>query len=77
MAHHLKVNIEAKQPIAIKEYYNDEQTQRLEEMGGVPKNKALLGVEVPFYKRANAIIDRKPKAKPQVGPFPSVGYIVY
>jgi hypothetical protein len=46
-------------------------------MSGIPENEALLGVEVPFDKRANAVIDREPKAKPQIGPFPGVGYIVY
>jgi hypothetical protein len=77
MPYNLKVDTEAKQPIAVKEYDNDQKAKHLEEMSGIPENEALLGAKVPFDKRTDAVIDREPKAKPQIGPFPGVGYIVY
>jgi hypothetical protein len=71
---YLHIDIEAKQPVGIEKDDDDEDTERLKQLQGIPEDIRRLVVQSPLHEGTDAVIDGKPEAEHQVGSFPDTGY---
>ena len=76
MTEHLNVDTKTKEPVAVKEDYDDKKAEGFILMNSIPEGIAPLRVKPPFDESTYTVIDSKPKAKPQIGTLPGVRYIV-
>lgn len=77
MSGNLQIYAELEKPVAVKKDADDENTKRFKKIERIPEDVGMGSLELPFDKRAYAIVDGVPKAEPQVGTLPGIRNIVY
>ncbi|NBW34703.1 MAG: hypothetical protein EBR30_06715 [Cytophagia bacterium] len=77
MPRYLNIDAELKQETRIQKNQDDEHTQGLKQIQGIPEDEGVRGLKFILKNSADTEVERIPKTEQDVSPFPDGRYVVY